>query len=150
MKKADREEPPLVNIERNPLIILLSWILTIGMAYLTYQNLFAKEVMDVNPVAFLLLIPTLILFFQSLWYLLNPFALIYQDRFEIKWSFFGSKTMYYIDFNRITFNQKQDLILFFNDNEPTKLNLTGIKSSHRSQLHKELQERIKSSLEKRD
>jgi len=47
VRKKEKEEIPLVYIERNPLVILTSMLLTVGMAYLTFKNVFNKDVMDV-------------------------------------------------------------------------------------------------------
>ncbi|MBK9284388.1 MAG: hypothetical protein IPM51_08710 [Sphingobacteriaceae bacterium] len=149
MKKADLEEPPLINIERNPIVLISSLILTLGLGYLTYKNLFAKDVMDINPLAFFLCVPTAILAFQTLWFLLNPFALIYEDRFEIKWSFFGSGVWYFIDFNKAGINAKKAIVLNYNDGETCKLKLFGIKTGHIPLLFQEITNGISASLTNR-
>jgi hypothetical protein len=149
VKKTTQEEPPQVNIERNPIIIILSLLLTAGMMYYTFRSLFAKEVMDINPMSFFLLVPTLILSYQSLWFILNPFGLIYEDKFELKWFAFGSKIWYFVDFKESKKLPNKQFYLVYNDNETQKMNLFGIRSSHIDLLNAELNKRIASSLKTR-
>jgi len=147
--KPKKEEIPLVNIERNPLVLLSSLVLTVGLCYLTFSTLFAKEVSDVNPIAFLLFVPTTIVLFQTLWYLLNPFAIIFEDKVEIKLSLFHNKFWFYNDLKKVSDLKNGKLAIFYNDNEIEKLNLLGIKSSHKSLLREELNKQINLSVQKR-
>lgn len=149
MRKKEKEEIPLVYIERNPLVILTSILLTVGMAYLTFKNVFNKDVMDVKPLAFMLSVPTLILFFQSLWFILNPFGIIYEDKIEIKWFMMNKRSWYFIDFKKTVGFEKGSLIAVYNDNEAFKLSLFGIRSSHKDLLRKEIDKKILESMANR-
>lgn len=149
MRKKEKEEIPLAYIERNPLVIVTSILLTVGMVYLTFQNVFNKEVMDVNPFAFMLSVPTLILFFQSLWFILNPFGIIYEDKIEIKWFMMNKRSWYFIDFKKTLGFEKGSLIAVYNDDEAFKISLFGIKSSHKELLRREIDKKILESMARR-
>lgn len=149
MRKKEKDEIPLVYIERNPLMLILSILLTTGMAYLTFQNVFNKDVMEVKPLAFLLTVPTLILFFQTLWFILNPFGIIYEDKIEIKWFMLNKRSWYFIDFKKTIGFEKGSLIALYNDDEAVNLSLFGIKSSHKELLRKEIDKKILESTSKR-
>lgn len=150
MYKPKKEEIPLVNIERNPLVLLLSLALTVGLVYLTFRTLFDREVSDINPLGFFLFVPTSIVLFQTLWYLLNPFAIIFEDKVEIKLSLFHNKFWFYNDLKKVSELKNGKIAIYYNDNEIEKLNLLGIKSTHKSLLREELNKQIANSLLKRD
>ncbi len=84
MNNKREEEVPLANIERNPMLLLSSAVLTFVFAYLSYYAIFSKEAHEVKPYGFFLFVPTAVFSFQTLWYLLNPFALIFENKLEIK------------------------------------------------------------------
>ena len=149
MNSKEKEKPPILNIERNPLILLVSGVLTIVLMYLTYITIFNKEVYDVKPYGFFLLVPTSFVSFQTLWYLLNPFALFYEDKLEIKYSLFHNKFIHYVDIKIVNEPEKSRLGICYNDNEKAYLNLFGIKPNHKILLKEELFKQIQLSLAKR-
>jgi len=95
-----------------------------------------------NPLGFILLMPTSLISFQTLWFFLNPFALVYDDKILIKHSLFQSKEWYYIDILKITLNKKGKLFVTYKDGELVKLNSFGIKPSHLDLLKNEIEKRI--------
>ena len=149
MYKPRKEEIPLVNIERNPLVLLLSALATAGLVYLTFRTLFDKEVGEINPLGFFLFAPTLVIIFQTLWYLLNPFAIIFEDKVEIKKSLFHNKFWFYNDLKKVSELKSGSFALYYNDDEIEKMNLMGIRSSHRALFLSELRKQINQSLTKR-
>lgn len=141
MKSDKKEEVPLVNIERNPLFLLASVLLTGIIVFYAYSLLKA-----VNPWGFMVMIPAAVLAFQSLWWLLNPFAEIYPDRIEIKQSLFHDKIRYFVDLKEINGTKKQVLYITYNDEESEALNLFGIKSSHITLLKSEMEKYVSESI----
>lgn len=144
MKNIKKEEIPRLNIERNPLFLLISVLISAFIVFLGYQLL-----KDVNPLGFLVLIPGSVLSFQSLWWLLNPFALVFDDRLEIKQSLLHHKYRYFVDVKKISASKKGKLYLTYNDDEIEVLNLFGIKSSQISLLKAEMERSISESIKAR-
>ena len=95
-----------------------------------------------NPAGFMLLIITSIISFQTLWFLLNPFALVYQAKILIKYSIFKSKEWYFIDVLKISFDKKNRIFITYKDGEIVKLSTFGIKPSHLSVLKNEIEKNI--------
>ena len=79
MRNKEKDEVALVNIDRNPLILLLSIGISTLLVYLSYTN-----ILDVNPWGFIIMVPATILSFQTIWMLLTPFAMVFEDKLEIK------------------------------------------------------------------
>ncbi|MBL7932972.1 MAG: hypothetical protein JNL60_13775 [Bacteroidia bacterium] len=144
MKSDKKEDLPLVNIERNPLFLLVSSLLTGVIVFYAYSLLKA-----VNPWGFMVMVPAAVLAFQTLWWLLNPFAEIYHDRIEIKQSLFQDKVRYFVDLKKINSTKKQSLYITYNDDEQEELNLFGIKSSHLPLMKSEMEKFVLESMNAR-
>lgn len=138
MRNKEEEGIRLVNIERNPLILLISAIFTAGVAFYNFQ-LFK----DVNPLGFLIMTPTLLLLVQTLWLILTPFAIIYEDKLDIRQSFIHQKSRYFIDIKQISENKKGKVFIIYHDGEIEFINLLGIRSSHVALLKNEVEKFIK-------
>lgn len=80
------------------------------------------------------MIPAAVLFFQCLWWIVNPFALIFEDRIELKQSMFHNGVFYFTDIKKITENKKGKVFIVYTDDETEPLNLFGIRASHISLL----------------
>lgn len=91
---------------------------------------------------FMLLIITSVIAFQTLWFILNPFALVYKDKILIKYSLFRTKEWYFIDVLKISFDKKNQLFITYKDGEIAKLSTFGIKPSHLELLKKEIEKNI--------
>lgn len=144
MRNREEEGIPLVNIERNPLVIVVAALLSAIVAFYNVQ-LFK----DVNPLAFIMMTPTLILMVQTLWLVLTPFAIIYEDKIEIRQSFFHRKGRYFIDIKQISENKNGKVFIVYNDDEVEFVNLFGIKPSHLSLLVREVQKSVSASIKTR-
>ncbi len=129
MKKQEKEEVPLLLIERNPLVLLVSLVICSLFVYWGYTLL-----KDVNPRGFLVMVPAGIVLFHSLWLLLNPFALIFDDRIEIRQSLIHHKMRHFIDIEKLSQNKEGRLFISYRDGEVEKLNLFGIKKQHKELL----------------
>lgn len=137
MKNSTPFIPPLYNIERHPLLLIVSGFLSLLLILVNY-----KLFQQMNPLGFILLMPTSVISFQTLWFLLNPFALVYKDKILIKYSLFQSKEWYYIDISKVSINKKGQFFITYKDGELAKLNVFGIKPSHLEMLKKELEKNI--------
>ncbi|MBA3662982.1 MAG: hypothetical protein H0W61_02070 [Bacteroidetes bacterium] len=144
MKKTEKVEIPLVNIERNPLMLLLWVVCNAGIAYLTYH--FFK---NMNPWGFIIMIPAVIMSFLTLWLLLNPFAIFFEDKLEFKQSFFNNSTLYFIDVKQVMEVKNNRLKIIYNDDDMDAFIIYGIKSSHKELLKKHLETFVTESIEKR-
>jgi len=95
-----------------------------------------------NPLGFILLMPTCVFSFQSLWFTLNPFALVYDEKILIKYSLFYSKEWYFIDIQKVTVSKKGQFFITYKDGELVQMSVFGIKQSHLEMLKNELEKHI--------
>lgn len=129
MNNGKIEEPPLRYLSRSPLWMGISVAFTLLLAFLQYY-LFAT----MNPLGFILLLPSVLLFFHTLWSLLHPYAGVYNDRIEIKSSLFYQKTLFFIDVAKSGLDKKGDLILHYKDGEEEKFRLFGLNKNDKPLL----------------
>lgn len=144
MKNIEKEEVPLLNIERSPLVILIFALVCAAIVYSGYHLL-----AEVNPWGFIVMIPGAILSFQVLWLLVNPFAIVFDDKIEIKQSLFHHKLRYFVDIKRISESKKGRIYITYNDDEMEALNLFGIRNSHTRLLKAEVEKLVLAGLQKR-
>lgn len=141
--KNEKDEPKEY-FERNMLVVIAITTISIFLDWLTIQ-LF----LDVNPWGTLVGVPAIIISLQTLWLFVNPYAIVYEDRFEIKQSLFYNKHFYFLDAKAVNPNGNLSLLMIYNDNEPEKLPLFGIRPSHKEAFQRKLQEKIDFSLKNR-
>ncbi len=153
MKNSDLFEPPLTNIERAPSILILHVLLSVVLDYFVFRFFTASNAgLDYVQVigfnihmsiwGFLLVTPAALLTFQSLWLILNPFALIYKDRVEFRYSLFGNRRRYFTDIKKVVKAKDGKTYLIFTDDEAEPLKLFGIRKSHISLLMQELDKQM--------
>lgn len=143
MKNAEKEEVPSAFINRSPLVLAVSILSSFALLYVTYFLFKA-----VNPWGFIMIIPTGLVLFQSMWLLLNPFAYIFETKFAIKQSLFHIKERYFIDIKQVGLSPKGHLILVYNDDETELIHLFGIHNQKRLQFKEHIEDsmaRIKKS-----
>lgn len=140
--KNEKEEPKDY-FERNILFVIILLTISIGLDWLTIHLL-----ITVNPWGTLVGVPALLLTLQSLWFIVNPYAVVYNDRFEVKQSLFYNKQFYFLDAKDAKINSSLKLI--YNDDDQEKIPLLGIRDSHKSLFFKKLQEKIEISLKNRN
>lgn len=149
MKKTTIESP-LHYYERNPLIIIGFWLLAAALLYWVYDSIFNKnDLRDIHPLSFFSVVPASIVLFQALWFTVNPYALIYKDRFEVKRSIFDSKEWYFLDLKKIGELKKNGFSVVYNDDEAERIRLLGIRKSHLGNLYTKLSSSISDSLSAR-
>ncbi|MBS1652218.1 MAG: hypothetical protein JSU07_09435 [Bacteroidetes bacterium] len=137
MKSKEKVHQPIFNIERSISYILISLAFSALLCYLAYSNLLGKEADMVKPLAFFLPLPALFISFNTLWMLINPFAVFYKNKFELKQWLFSNKEFYFIDVKKAYVNSKGYLIITYNDDEFEKIKLIGIRSSHAKLIESE-------------
>lgn len=137
MRNKEKEEIPLVNIERSPLILFIFLAASLLMGALAY-----KLFINFSPWIFLVVVPTAVLAFQTLWLLLNPFAIVFDDKLEIKQSLLHYKECYFIDLKSVTKNKKGNLYVTYRDDEVERIPLFGIKTAHVDLMKIELEKMI--------
>jgi len=125
VKNSNEIELPEQNIERNPLFLLIYAALSLTLGYFTY-HLFVL----INPWGFVLMVPSVVLLFQLVWFLLNPFAQVFKDRVELKRTLFSNKCWYFLDVARVSQDKKGKVFITYNDSEVEPVNLFGIKKDH--------------------
>jgi hypothetical protein len=136
VKKTVREVPEL-NIERHPLTLILSAVMAFLLVATTYQ-LFK----EMNPWGFLLMVPSAFVLFHTLWTLLNPFALVFADRIEMKQSLFSNRQYFFNDVKRLH-DANGKLFVVFRDDDSERLSLFGIKGSARELLKKVFADKVR-------
>lgn len=144
--KKEKEEIALVYFERNPITLILFIIATIVLDYFAI-----RLTIDFNPWGILLTAPAFILSFQALWLILNPFALIYENKFEVKKNILNNKVWYFIDLKKTGEINGNKFILTFNDDDTSVVSCTGIKKSHKQKFRDTVNNQVcKSLLERED
>jgi hypothetical protein len=144
VKKPVKEEIPLVNVERSP-IFMLFWVIVNGsLVYLDY-HFFS----NMNPWGFIVMVPTVIMSFLTLWLLLNPFAVFFEDKIEFKQTFFNNSTLYFIDVKKVLEVKNNRVKVIYNDDDVEAFVIYGIRSSHKELLKKNLDSFVSESIQKR-
>jgi hypothetical protein len=144
VKKDESDEIVLLNAERSPIFLMFFVLSSAALLFASWQLL-----KIFNPWGFIVAIPAAMLSFQSLWLLLNPFAKIFSDRFEIKQSFVHRKTRYFVDIKKVTQKPSGKLYITFNDDDVERVNLFGIRSSHLKSFSEKITEFVSQGLTKR-
>ncbi len=150
MKKTPIEEP-LHYYERKPIITIVCWIIAVITCYWVYDSVFNQDdLRTIHPLSFFSVVPASILLYQALWFTVNPFAIFYKDRLEIKKSLFHHKQWYFLDIKKVNEVNKDAFSITYNDDELEKLNLLGIRGKHIKPLRETLHKFVYESLVKRD
>ena len=106
--------------------------------------------LDVNPWGTATAIPGLMLTLQGIWLIVNPFAIVYQDRFEIKQSLLYNKEFFYLDAKAIDDKKTNSVKIIYNDGDLENLPLVGMRASHKKLFKNRLKEKIAESNKHRD
>lgn len=144
MRNKEKDEIALVNIDRNPLVLLTSIALSTVLDYLAYTF-----ILDLNPWGFVIMIPATFLSFQTIWLLLTPYAMVFDNKLEIKRTLFSNKMLFFTDVKKVGNVKKGSLFISYNDDEVDKINLFGIKASQVTTLRSELEKHVTITINKR-
>jgi hypothetical protein len=142
--KNEKEEPKEY-FERSIVLVIF-----ISAAALALDWLSIKLLMDVNPWGTATAIPGLMLTLQALWFIVHPYAIVYDNRFEIKQSLIYNKQFYYLDARAVDQSKPQAIQLVYNDGDLEHIPLQGMRASHRPMFKQALQTKIDASLKHRD
>lgn len=141
----NKDEEPKEYFERNILLVIIVTAAALGLDWLAIHML-----IDVNPWGSAVGIPGLTLTLQALWLIVHPYAVVYEDRFEIKQTLLYNKEFYYLDAKAIDGKSNISLKLVYNDGDTDRLPLLGMRPSHKQKFRNKLSEKINESMKKRD
>lgn len=138
----NKDEEPKEYFERSVLLVA-----TVAISGVLLDWFSIKMLLDVNPWGSATAIPGLILTLQALTLIVNPYAIVYEDRFEIKQSLLYNREFYFLDFRGFDKTSKK---LVYNDGDLENLPLLGMRASHKKLFKAKLAEKINESLKNRD
>lgn len=138
----NKDEEPKEYFERSVLLVA-----TVAISGVLLDWFSIKMLLDVNPWGSATAIPGLILTLQALTLIVNPYAIVYEDRFEIKQSLLYNREFYFLDFRGFDEKSKK---LVYNDGDTEKLPLLGMRATHKKLFKDKLAEKINESLKNRD
>jgi hypothetical protein len=138
----NKDEEPKEYFERSILLVA-----TVAISGVLLDWFSIKMLLDVNPWGSATAIPGLILTLQALTLIVNPYAIVYEDRFEIKQSLLYNREFYFLDFTGFDEKSKK---LVYNDGDTENLPLLGMRASHKKLFKARLAEKINESLKNRD
>jgi hypothetical protein len=144
VRNKEKDEIALINIDRNPLVLLASIALSTLLDYFSYTF-----ILDLNPWGFVIMIPATFFSFQTIWLLLTPYAMVFNDKLEIKRTLFSNKMLFFTDVKKVGNFKKGSLFISYNDDEVAKINLFGIKGSQVETLRSELEKHVTITIGKR-
>lgn len=139
------EEEPKIYFERNLLIVIAVLLLGLFFDAITFY-LFSIT----NPFFLVAIVPAILVNIQAIWLILNPYIIVYDDRFIIKSHILSNREFYFLDFKSSLISEKPlRLTLVYNDNDQINLSLIGIKRNHLELLKNKITTQIKESLKNR-
>ncbi len=139
------EEETKIYFERNLFIVAAVFGLGLSFDALT-MYLFFKT----NPFFLVAIVPAIISNIQAIWLILNPYIIIYDDRFVIKNHILSNHEFYFLDIKSSEISKKPlQLTLIYNDDERANLSIMGIRNSHLESLKDKLTEKINESVKSR-
>lgn len=139
MKTEDNE--PKEYFERS--IVFVLGVLAIGITLLFLSGYL---LLNANPWGTVTAIPGISFSIQGLWLIVNPYAIVYNDRFEIQQSLLYHRQFYFLDLKGLDDDKS---LMIYNDDDKEPLKLFGIKTSHAKLLKQRLSEKITESLNNR-
>ncbi len=140
----NEEDEPKEYFERSILLVI-----TLTAAGLFLDWLSIHLLIEVNPWGTAFAVPGMVLTLQALWLIVNPYAIVYQDRFEIKQSLFYNREFYYLDAKAVEKKSSAKLNMVYNDDEIEKLPLLGMRESNKELFKNKLAEKIGESVKGR-
>jgi hypothetical protein len=136
----NEEDEPKEYFERSILLVIA---ITASGLFLDWLSI--HLLMEVNPWGTAFAVPGMVLTLQALWLIVNPYAIIYADRFEIKQSLFYNREFYYLDAKDVEGKSPAALAMIYNDDEIEKLPLLGMRASNKELFKNKLSEKIAES-----
>ena len=104
-----------------------------------------------NPLGFVLGVPCILLAFQTLWMLLNPYSIIYEDKFEVKRSGLSNKMWHFIDIKKVSEINGKGFVITYNDDDEELISTWGIRPSDKQKFRNAVNHHVcKSFVERED
>jgi hypothetical protein len=141
----NNEEEPKEYFERHILFVVSITTIGLFINWLSFQFL-----IEVNPWGSLTAVPGFIILLQAILLIVNPYAIVYEDRFEIKQSLLYNKEFYYLDIKAIDQTKNNSITLIYNDGDTETIPLLGMRASHKQNFKNKLAEKIAESIKHRD
>lgn len=141
----NNDEEPKEYFERSILLVIIVTITALALDWLSI-----KMLIEVNPWGSIVAIPGLILTIQAIWLIVNPYAVVYEDRFEIKQNMIYNKQFYFLDTKALGKGSTISVQLIYNDGDSDRLPLLGMRASHKQNFKDRLIEKIAESVKGRD
>lgn len=135
--------------ERSMLVLTVSVATTVLLVGTCMYILMYKE-FESHGVALVLVPPALFALFQTLIFILTPYAFIFKDKMEVKKHMFFDKFWYFNDIKKVSEVSKHSFVITYNDGDEETVNLKGIKPAHLKDLRDELHKQVSLTLEKRE
>ena len=139
--KKEKEDIPLQYFERSIFYILFFVALTAFFVFLTYSHFKAF-----SPLMFIWGVPAIIMFFQTLLILLNPFAVIYEDKFEMRKTMLSNKQWYFVDIKKVEEVEARGFKIVYNDDEVELVSTFGIRASQKKKFRDAINHHVCKSL----
>ncbi len=149
MKIKEEIEIPECYFERHPMVVAGSVVLSTGLIG-TVLYLFLYKDFYQHGWALVLAPPAVVSGFQTLLFILSPYALVFKNKLELKKHMFSNKIWYFNDIERVSEVSNGSFNVIYNDGEVEKMSLGGIKPSHLQKLRDELHKHVYLSLDQRD
>lgn len=149
MKNKEEIEIAESYYERHPLILTISVLITVLLVG-SCLYLFMYKDFYMHGWALILIPPALYSSFQTLVFILNPYALLFKDKMEIKKNLFYDKFWYFIDIKKVSEPKAGSFVITYNDGDEEVIKLKGIKPSHLKKLRDDLHKNVYESLVQRD
>lgn len=145
MYEKKKIDEPKHYIERSVSFTIIVFVVAALLDWLSIYML-----ININPWGTLVGVPAIALTLQALWLMVNPYAIIFDDKFEIKQSLLYNREFYYLDAKNIEDKKQTSFIMVYNDDDLQSLPLLGVKQSQRKLFLSHLQQHIAESLKGRD
>ena len=120
-------------------------MLSIVLDYFSYT-----WILNLIPWGFVMLIPAAFFSFHTIWLILTPYALFYEDKLEIKRNLFSNNMLFFVDVKKVGEITKNNLTITYNDGELSVIKLSGIKTNQKTTLKSELEKHVAFSISKRN
>ncbi len=135
------EEQPKEYFERNTPFSIILLTVGLGLCWLSYTI-----VITPNPWGLMIAVPGIVFVLQAAWLLMNPYALLFDDRIQIKQSLIYDKDFYFIDAKALQTTTNTTWHFVYNDDELAPISLKGMRQSEKEKFKARMIEKINESL----
>ena len=145
MYEKKKVDEPKHYIERSIAFTIVTCIIAALLDWLSIYML-----ININPWGTLVGVPAIALTLQALWLMVNPYAIIFDDKFEIKQSLLYNREFYFLDVKNIKDKKLTSFTMVYNDDDLQSLPFLGVRQSQRKVFLTHLEQHIAESMKGRD